>query len=106
MARAVLQVRLERLATDFLVQRATAAIEAPQVHSAPKETAILAPWVLLVCLDFQENLALREWASLDQRGILVFEGCLVYQDLRARASKDLRVTLGGQALQGQRGHKE
>lgn len=90
----------------FLVQRVTVEIEALQVHSVPKEMATLVPLAHLACLDFQENPALREWASKDQRGILVSEGCQVYQDLLARAFKDLRVTLGAQALQGQQGHKD
>lgn len=106
LAQVVLLVQLGRLATDFLVQRATVEIQALQVLQVPKETAIPAPWGLLVCLDFQENPAQKEWASLDQRGMLVSEGCLVYQDLQVKAYKDLWVTLGDLALQGQQGHKD
>lgn len=105
LARVVLLVRLGKLATDFQAQRVTVEIQAPQVHLVPKEKATPAPWALLVCRDFQENPALRESASLDQRGILVSEGCLVYRDLQAKASKDLRVTPGGPAPRGQQGHQ-
>lgn len=72
----------------------------------PKERAIPAPWVHLVCLDFQENPVLKEWASLDRRVMLVLEGCQVYQDLQVKASKDLWVTLGVLALQALLGHKD
>lgn len=105
-AQVVLLVQLGRLATGFLVQRATVEIQAPQGRSVPKEMAIPAPRARLVCLDFQENPALRDWASLDQRGMLVSEGCQVCQDLRAKASRDLRVTQAGLALKGHRGHKD
>lgn len=96
-----LLVQLGRLAMDFLVLRVTEEIEALQAHLVPKETAILAPWVLLGCLDFQENLGRREWAFLDRRAILDFEGCLVYQDLQVKASQDLWVTLGDLVHLGQ-----
>eukprot|EP00064_Thunnus_orientalis_P013811 superscaffoldBa00002304_g13851 len=100
----VLLVRLGRLATDFQVQRVTVEIQALQVHSVPKEMAIPALWALQVCLDFQENPGQKEWASLDQRGILVSEGYLVYRDLRAKASKDLRLRLTvSSVLQGNPG---
>ncbi|KAK2856763.1 hypothetical protein Q5P01_005498 [Channa striata] len=47
--------------------RVTAEILVPQVHLVPKETAIPALWVLLVCLDFKGNLAQKELVSQDQR---------------------------------------
>ncbi|TNN61521.1 Collagen alpha-1(XXVIII) chain [Liparis tanakae] len=105
-AQVVLPVRLERLATDFLVRRGTGGFLALQVHSAPKETATPAPWVLLVCPDSQGNRARKDWASLDPRGTLVSEDLLVYRDPLAKASQDLWVTLGGPALRGQRGHRD
>lgn len=106
LVRVVLLVQLGRLATDFLVQRVTEEIWAPQVRSVPRETASPAPRVHLVCLDFQENPGPKAWASPDQRGILDSEGCRVYRDLRAKASKDLRVTSGDLVHQGQLGHRD
>lgn len=93
---------LGRLATDFLVQRVTAETVAQGVHLVRKETATLALWVLLVYLDFRENLDWRALVSQDQRGILASVGRLVYPDLRAKASKDPQAIKAGLDLRGQR----
>lgn len=90
-AQVVHLAQLGRLATDFQVQRVTVEIPAQGVHLVLKETGILAPWGLLVCLDFQENLDRKALVSQDQRGMSAFVGHLVYPDLQAKASKDLQV---------------
>ncbi|PWA32089.1 hypothetical protein CCH79_00013443 [Gambusia affinis] len=85
-----LLVQSARLALDCLAQRAIEATRDPQVRLAPKETATQAPWGLLVCRGFLENLDQRAWASQDPRGTLDSEGRQVYPGPQGKASRDLR----------------
>lgn len=106
MALVVFPVQSERLATGCPVQRVIEEKQVRSVHSALKETVSPAPWVHLVCRDFQGNLALRAWACLGQRGTSDSEACPAHRDLQVKASQDLWVTPVGLDLRGPLGRQD